>query len=87
LFKTFNLDQNDPDLEIPFFPIQDQAIRLTFMPVWFFKATLDWITLIQIHSFQDYQIRITSALNGSTYHNVGYQLCKEQVEETTWGHC
>jgi len=31
LFKTFHLDQNDPDLEIPFFPIQDQVIRLTFM--------------------------------------------------------
>jgi len=28
LFKTFNLDQNDPDLEIPFFPT-----LLTFMPV------------------------------------------------------
>jgi len=37
--------------------------------------------------FQDYQIRITSALNGTTHHNVGYQLCKEQVEEPTWGHC
>jgi len=34
LFKTFNLDQNDPDLEIPFFPIQDQAIHLTFMQHW-----------------------------------------------------
>ena len=33
LFKTFNLDHNDPDLEIPFFAIQDQVIRLTFMPV------------------------------------------------------
>jgi len=31
LFKTFNLDQNYPDLEIPFFPIQDQVIRLTFI--------------------------------------------------------
>jgi len=33
LFKTFNLDQNDPDLEIPLFPIQDHVIRFTFMPV------------------------------------------------------
>ena len=54
----------------------------------FFKTTLDWITLIQIDTFQDYQIRITSALNGTTNHNVGYQLCNEQqVEEPTRGHC
>jgi len=81
LFKTFNLDQNDPDLEIQFFLIQDQVLCR------FFKATLHWITLIQIHSFQDYPIQITSALIGTTYHNVGYQLCKEQVEELTWSHC
>lgn len=31
--------------------------------------------------------KITSALNGTTYHNVVYQLCKEQVEEPPWGHC
>jgi len=41
LFKTFNLDQNDPDLEIPLFPIQDQAIRLTFMPVFQSNIGLD----------------------------------------------
>jgi len=41
LFKTCNLDQNDPDLEIPFFPIQDQVIRLTFMPVFQSNIGLD----------------------------------------------
>jgi len=41
LFKTFNLDQNDPDLEIPFFPIQDQVMRLTFMPVFQSNIRLD----------------------------------------------
>jgi len=41
LFKTFNLDQNDQDLEIPFFPIQDQVIRLTFMPVFQSNIGLD----------------------------------------------
>jgi len=41
LFKTFNLDQNDPDLGIPFFPIQDQVIRLTFMPVFLSNIGLD----------------------------------------------
>jgi len=41
LFKTFNLDQNDPDLEIPFFPIQDQVIHLTFMPVFQSNIGLD----------------------------------------------
>jgi len=39
LFKTFNLDQNDPDLEILFFPIQDQVIRL--MPVFQSNIGLD----------------------------------------------
>lgn len=29
---------------------------------WFFKAKFDWITMIQIHSFSDYQIWISSAL-------------------------
>jgi len=41
LFKTFNLDQNDPDLEISFFPIQDQVIHLTFMPVFQSNIGLD----------------------------------------------
>jgi len=68
------LDQNDPDLEIPFFPIHDQVIRLTFMPVFQSNIGLD-------HPDPD-----TQSLNGTTYHNVGYQLCKEQVEEPTWGH-
>ena len=31
--KIFNLDQIDPDLEIPCFAIQDHLIHLTFMPV------------------------------------------------------
>jgi len=37
LFKTFNLDQNDD----PFFPIQDQVIHLTFMPVFQSNIGLD----------------------------------------------
>ena len=41
LFKTFNLDQNYPDLEIPFFAIQDQVIRLTFMMVFQSNIGLD----------------------------------------------
>ena len=36
--KKCNLDQNDPDLEIQFFAIQDQVIRLTFMP--FFQSNI-----------------------------------------------
>ncbi len=48
LFKKFNLDQNDLDLEIPCFANQDQVTHLTFVPVGF---GLDWITLIQIHTF------------------------------------
>lgn len=33
------------------------------------------------------QIWITSTLNGTTYHNVGYQQCSEQwVEEPKWRH-
>lgn len=32
-------DQNDSDLEIPCFAIQDQVIHITFV------STLDWITL------------------------------------------
>lgn len=30
LFKKFNLDQNDRDLKMPCFDIQDQVIHLTF---------------------------------------------------------
>lgn len=30
LFNKCNLEQNHPDLEIPFFAIQDQVISLTF---------------------------------------------------------
>ena len=41
LFKTFNLDQNDPDLEIPFCAIQDQVICLTFMMVFQSNMGLD----------------------------------------------
>ena len=41
LFKTFNQDQNYPDLEIPFFLVQDQVIRLTFMPVFQSNIGLD----------------------------------------------
>ena len=33
VFQTFNLDQIDPDLEIPYCAIQDHLINLTFMPV------------------------------------------------------
>jgi len=80
LFKTFNLDQNDPDLEIPIFPIQDQVIHLTFMPVFQSNIGLDHPDP-DTHSFQDDQIRITSALNGTTYHNVGYQLRKKRKSQ------
>lgn len=41
LFKKFNLDQNDLDLEIQFFAIQDQVIRLVFMPVFQSNIGLD----------------------------------------------
>lgn len=41
LFKKYNQDQNDPDLEILFFAIQDQVIRLTFMPVFQSNIRLD----------------------------------------------
>ena len=41
LFKTFNLDQNDQDLEIPCFAVQDQVIRLTFTPVFQSSIGLD----------------------------------------------
>lgn len=47
-------------------PIKDHVIPLTF--VTFFKATSDWITLIQIQGFQDYQIGNTSAFNGTAFH-------------------
>jgi len=32
-FKKFNLGENDLDLEIPCFAIQDQVINFTFVPV------------------------------------------------------
>lgn len=41
LFKISNLDKNYPDLEIPFLAIQDQVIRLTFMPVFQSNIGLD----------------------------------------------
>ena len=41
LFKKFNLDQNDPDLEIPFFALQNQVICLIFMPVFQSNIGLD----------------------------------------------
>lgn len=62
LFKKCNLDQNDPDLEIPFLVIQDQVIWLTFMPVFQSNIGLDHPDPDTF--FLDYQIRITSALNG-----------------------
>lgn len=37
LVKKSNLDQNDPDLEIQCFAIQDQLTHFIFVPV--FKAT------------------------------------------------
>lgn len=43
----------------------------------FFKAALDWFTLIQ-----DYQIQITYALNGTTYHTEGYQVCDSNMSES-----
>ena len=41
MFKTFNLDQNYLDLEIPFFAIQDQVIPLTFILVFQSNIGLD----------------------------------------------
>ena len=41
LFKTFNLDQNYLDLEIPFFAIQDQVILFNFMLVFQSNIELD----------------------------------------------
>lgn len=32
-----------------------------------------WIALLHIHHFEDDQIRVSSALNGTAYHNVDYQ--------------
>ncbi len=41
LFKKFNLDQNDPDLETSCFAIQDQQIHLTSVPVFQSNIGLD----------------------------------------------
>ncbi|KAF7648201.1 hypothetical protein LDENG_00160490 [Lucifuga dentata] len=41
LFKKFNLDQNDSDLEISCFAIQDQVIHLTVVPVFQSNIGLD----------------------------------------------
>ncbi len=41
LFRKFNLDQNDLDLEIPCFAIQDQVINLTLVMVFQSKTGLD----------------------------------------------
>lgn len=56
LFKLFNLNENDLDLELPRFALQ--YLVKHFYAVFFFKPALDWITLFQIHfyNFQDHQI-------------------------------
>ena len=41
LFKQFNLDQNNLDLEIPCFAIQDQVISITFVLVFQSNIGLD----------------------------------------------
>ncbi len=41
LIRAFNLDQNDPDLEIPCFAIQDQLIHHTCVPVFQSNIGLD----------------------------------------------
>jgi len=41
LFKIFNLDQNDLDLETPRFATQDQVIQLTFVLVFQSKIGFD----------------------------------------------
>ena len=64
--KTSNLDQNDLNLEIPFLANQDQVILLTFVPV--FQSDIGLNHLDHDTNFQGYQIRITSALNGSSLH-------------------
>ncbi len=48
LFKKFNLDQNDLDLEISCFAIRDQVTHLTFVPFFQSKIGLDHYTLFQI---------------------------------------
>ncbi len=48
------MDQNDLDLEISCSAIRDQVTILLLCQ--FFKSKLDWITLIQIHTFSDFQI-------------------------------
>ncbi len=54
------MDQNDLILKIPCFAIQDQVIHLYFLLV--FKSKIGLTTMIQIHTFSDSQIWITSAL-------------------------
>ena len=66
MFKTFNLDQNYPDLEIPFFAIQDQVIRFTFMPFFQSNIGLD-------RPVPDYQIRITALDQPITWHDIRRQ--------------
>ena len=41
-FKSFNLDQTDPDLEISFSAIQDHVIHLIFMLVFQSNVGLDY---------------------------------------------
>lgn len=72
LFKKFNLDKNDLDLDILCFVIQDQLNHSTFVPC--FKAKLDWIALIQIH-----QIWITIALQSPWGHGDGKYEMGEKI--------
>lgn len=57
LFKKLHLeDQNDRDLKIPCFGIQNQVIHLTFVTIYRSDIGLD-------HTLQDDHIWITSAVN------------------------
>ena len=68
----FYLDQSNPDLCITSIAIQEQVNHLTFVPVFQSNSALEHLDPDTY--FQDYQIRISSAPNWTSLHNVAYWL-------------